>query len=316
MQFKKILRNRFGHFRAGWRILIWLGMVVVCFLPVAGLLKIWDLLSPDRSGSGGVEEFTSVVMIVFFLGLDLSVILGSWLTLRWIDKRPYALLGLDFNLKAIRDFSKGFLLGFINFLMIFGVLKISGLIDIRLSNLNFGVLKGMILYFIAFALAAFFEEATNRGYVFQALLEGTGMWIAVIVISLVFVLGHATNTGFAWNNAVFFFVHGALYCILYLLTRSIWVPFGFHLAWNWTQGSLFGMNVSGMEIKNTLFLGEAKGPVILSGGEFGPEGSLISIIISVLFIVVLVKSGWLKPDASRMNLWQKYTAGSGPKQSG
>jgi hypothetical protein len=66
-----------------------------------------------------------------------------------------------------------------------------------------------------------------------------------------------------------------------------------------------------MEIKNTLFLGVAKGPVILSGGEFGPEGSLISIVISVLFIVVLVKSGWLKPEAFRLKLWDKYPAGFG-----
>jgi membrane protease YdiL (CAAX protease family) len=315
MEFENIFRNRFGNFRAGWRILIWLGMVITCFLPVAGLLKIWDLLSPDRSGSGGLEEFTSLVMIVFYVGLDLSIILGSWLTLRWIDKRPYALLGLDFSFKAIRDFSKGFLLGFINFLMIFGVMKISGLIDVKLSNLNSAVLKGMILYFIAFALAAFFEEAINRGYIFQALLEGTGMWIAVISISVVFVLGHATNTGFDWNNAVFFFVHGIIYCTLYLLTRSIWVPVGFHLAWNWIQGPLFGMNVSGQEIKNTFFLVEAKGPVILSGGAFGPEGSLISIVISVLFIVILVKSGWLKPDVFRIKLWQKYAAGSGPEPS-
>lgn len=305
-----IFRNRLGHFRAGWRILIWLGMVVICFVPVAGLLKIWDWLSPEKSGTGSLEEITSVINLVFFLGLNLSVVIGSWLTLRWIDKRPYALLGLDFNLKAIRDFSKGFLLGFINFVMILGVLKISGLIDVRLSNVNSAVFKGMILYFIAFALAAFFEEAINRGYFFQALLEGTGTWIAVIVIALIFVLGHAMNTGFNWNNAVFFFVHGILYCALYLLTRSIWVPVGFHLAWNWTQGSLFGMNVSGMEMKNTLFLGEAKGPKILSGGEFGPEGSLISIVISVIFIVFLVKSGWLKPDDFRIKLWKKYAKGS------
>ena len=72
-----------------------------------------------------------------------------------------------------------------------------------------------------------------------------------------------------------------------------------------------GMNVSGTEIKNTLFVCQAKGADILSGGEFGAEGSLISIVISIFFIVFLVRSGWLKPVASRSKLWRKYPAGFG-----
>ena len=306
-----IFKNRFGHFRAGWRLLICLGMVTLCFAPVAGLLKLWDLLSPDIGRSGGFEELASAVSIIFYLGLSLSCVLGSWLTLRWIDKRPYPLLGLDFDFGAVRDYAKGFVLGFANILMIFIVLKISGQIEVQLSELNAAVFSGLAVYFIAFAVAAFFEEVFNRGYIFQALIEGTRKWIAVLIVSLIFVLGHGTNPGFGWNNAIFFFVHGILYCILYLMTRSIWVPAGFHVAWNWAQGSLMGMNVSGTEIKNTLFVCQAKGTDILSGGEFGAEGSLISIVISIFFIVFLVRSGWLKPVAFRSKLWRKYPAGFG-----
>lgn len=94
---RHIFKNRFGHFRAGWRLLICLGMVTLCFAPVAGLLKLWDLLSPHIGRSDGFEELASAVSIIFYLGLSLSFVLGSWLTLRWIDKRPYPLLGLDFD---------------------------------------------------------------------------------------------------------------------------------------------------------------------------------------------------------------------------
>jgi membrane protease YdiL (CAAX protease family) len=308
---KKIFKNRFGHFRAGWRIIICLGMSIATFVPFAGLLKVWDLLSPEMGGSGGSDELASFVNIIYFIGLNISIIVGSWLTLRWIDKRPYALLGLDFNLGAVKDFAKGFLLGFLIFVIIFLALRIAGLIEIELSVMNSTLFTGIIKYFIVFTVAAVFEEVINRGYFFQALIEGTRTWIAVSIIAVVFIIGHASNPGFAWNNAVFFFIHGALYCILYLLTRSIWVPAGFHLAWNWTQGSLFGMNVSGTVVNDTLFSCETKGPVLLGGGEFGAEGSLMSIIISIVFIMLLIKSKWLKPAAFRSALWRKYPIGFG-----
>ncbi|MFC2170824.1 lysostaphin resistance A-like protein [Calditrichota bacterium] len=308
---KKLFRNRFGHFRAGWRIVICLGLIIAAFVPIAGLLKIWDLLTPDRSRPGNPDDFASLVNVVFFIGLNISVIVGSWLSLRWIDKRPYSLLGLDFNLSAVKDFSKGFLLGFLNILVIFIVLNFSGLVEVRISVLDSTLFAGVAWYFTVFAVAAIFEEVINRGYFFQALIEGTRTWIAVIIIALIFILGHISNPGFGWNNAIFFFVHGVLYCMLYLITRSIWVPAGFHLAWNWTQGSIFGMNVSGIVVEDTLFICETRGSTLLSGGDFGAEGSLISIVISIFFILFLIKSKWLKPAEFRSALWRKYPAGFG-----
>jgi membrane protease YdiL (CAAX protease family) len=311
-----IFQNRFGHFRAGWRIIICLGIVLAVFIPIAGLLKVWDLLTPDKTAAVNSDDFISLVSVVFFIGLNISIIVGSWLALRWIDKRPYPLLGLDFNLGAFKDFGLGFFLGFLNLLIIFFVLNMAGLIEVGLSEINPTLFTFMGRYFIAFAVAAIFEEIINRGYFFQALIEGTRAWIAVLIISLIFVIGHKSNPGFGWNNAVFFFVHGILYCILYLKTRSIWVPAGFHLAWNWTQGSIFGMNVSGTVIEKTIFVCETRGSELLSGGDFGAEGSLISIVISILFILFLLKSQYLKPPAFRTALLKKYPSGFGIEPEG
>ena len=71
------------------------------------------------------------------------------------------------------------------------------------------------------------------------------------------------------------------------------------------------MNVSGTEVSNTLFVCEPTGSILLSGGNFGAEGSLISIVISIFFIVFLLKSNWLKPADFRLALWRKYPAGFG-----
>lgn len=306
-----IFKNQFGHFRAGWRILFCLGIVIACIVPVAGLFKLWALLSPRVPGSGNQDDFTSLVNILWFTGLTLAAVAGSWLTLRWVDKRPYKLLGLDFNARSMLDFAKGFLLGFINFLMIFLVMNLFGVIEVKLSNVNSILLLGMVKYFIAFTAGAMFEEVINRGYFFQALIEGTRIWIAVGIIALLFIAGHGANTGFAWTNSIFFFIHGISYCLLYLLTRSVWVPVGFHLAWNWTQGSICGMNVSGTVVNHSLFVTIPSGSEMLTGGVFGAEGSLISIVVSIFFIVILILSGWLKQEASLKELWLKYPAGFG-----
>jgi hypothetical protein len=78
------------------------------------------------------------------------------------------------------------------------------------------------------------------------------------------------------------------------------------------------MNVSGAAIDDTLFSAEPKGAVLLSGGEFGAEGSLISTLISIVFIILLVRSKWLKPAVFRSALWRRYPAGCGiePEDAG
>jgi membrane protease YdiL (CAAX protease family) len=303
---RKILKNEYGNFRAGWRILFWLGISAVSFVPFAAILKLLDIFFPDLFRSGDSNKMNSFINIVFYTGLNFALVVGSWLTLRWIDRRPYTLLGLDFNRDAITSFAKGFFLGFINLFLVFLVLSLSGFIETRFLGIDINILISMFKYFIVFMVAAAFEETFNRGYVLQALIEGTNLWLAITIISIVFALGHANNTGFAWNNAIFFFVQGTIYSILYVKTCSLWVPIGFHFAWNWTQGPLFGINVSGTIMENTLFSSLPEGNVLLSGGEFGAEGSLIAIIISIIFLLWLIKTNWLKPRYESYMLWKKF----------
>lgn len=109
-----VFKNRFHHLRAGWRMMIWTGIVLLCFGPVAGLMKLWDVVASPKNNVSGVEQFNSPVSIIFYLGLNVAIVIGSWLTLRWVDRRPYALLGLDFKWSALRDYGLGFLLGMAN----------------------------------------------------------------------------------------------------------------------------------------------------------------------------------------------------------
>ena len=98
---------------------------------------------------------------------------------------------------------------------------------------------------------------------------------------------------------------------LLMKTLSLWMPIGIHIAWNWTQGPLWGMNVSGMDIKDSFLISAPRGPELLSGGEFGAEGSLISAVVIAALCWYLWRAEWIKPSESIASIWRKYPSGFG-----
>ena len=169
--------------------------------------------------------------------------------------------------------------------------------------------SSFLRYLMAFFLFAAIEELINRGYLFQAFCEGAGVWVAAIVTSLIFSLVHIINPAFSVLGGVFLFVHGLLYAVAYLKTRSLWTPIGLHMAWNLVQGPIAGMNVSGTSVSSSLLSTEPIGPEFLTGGDFGIEGGLIAIVISTVVLLVLLKMKWLRPSARFLRMERQWLNG-------
>jgi hypothetical protein len=66
----------------------------------------------------------------------------------------------------------------------------------------------------------------------------------------------------------------------YMLARNLWLPMGLHAAWNFTQGFIFDVPVSGHDMHG-LVQAKLSGPVLLSGGAFGLEASMIGVVLSI-----------------------------------
>ncbi len=304
----KILRNRFGHIRTVWRMLIYLGMVVLAAIPVVGFLKAFSFLLPAETGE---DHIASAINIVFMLGIDVALVLGAWITLRWIDRRRFALLGMSFSFRGVKELLAGLAFGFLYLTGIFVILWATDLADVTVGGLNSQTLQGMLTYLVAFAAAGTLEELANRGYLFQVLIEGTRAWIAILGFSFLFSLVHIFNEDFSWVGGICLFEHGILFGLAYFKTRSLWVPIGIHVAWNWTQGPLWGMKVSGTEIADSFLVSVPSGPELLSGGNFGAEGSLITVIVTVGLLLYIWKARWIKPTEEMAALWRKYPSGFG-----
>lgn len=157
---------------------------------------------------------------------------------------------------------------------LFGVYRIVGI-----GSLN-GLLSALIVSAIG---AAVTEEILFRGILFRWLEEFGGSWVAIAVTSVVFGASHLMNPNASVIAAVGIgFEAGVMLGAAYMLTRSLWLPMGLHAAWNFTQGEIYDIPVSGTEVEGIVDARLA-GPPLLTGNGFGLEASLIAITVATAF---------------------------------
>ncbi|HET9101543.1 MAG TPA: hypothetical protein VFN62_14200, partial [Acidobacteriaceae bacterium] len=89
-----------------------------------------------------------------------------------------------------------------------------------------------------------------------------------------------------WISAV----AAVLLSVAYLRTHALWLPWGLHFAWIASIGILFGQPMAGSRQISSVVHTYADGPTWLTGAEFGPEGSLITLIVLWVGLYVLVRT--------------------------
>jgi membrane protease YdiL (CAAX protease family) len=193
---------------------------------------------------------------------------------------------------ALPNLGLGFLAGFVIFSAVVGVAAIVDVYNI----LGVGDASNLVRALIATAIMpAFMEELLFRGILFRWIEEFGGTWAGLIISSALFGLAHLGNPGATWVAALWIALEaGLLLGGAYMLTRNLWMPIGLHAAWNFTQGEIFDVPVSGID-EHGLVQAKLSGPEILTGGMFGLEASIIALVIAtaagVFLIVLAVRRG-------------------------
>jgi len=185
-----------------------------------------------------------------------------------------------------RELGIGLLLGFglmtacFLIAMALGLYRIEGITSWQ--NLVAGVTAGTVT-------TPFGEEILFRGVVFR-ILEGLfGGWVALVLSSVWFGYVHSGNPGETFAGlAGIAIVYGPMLAAPYMLTRRLWVGIGLHLAWNYTMGKVYSGSVSGGDQMQGLFKSTFQGSELLTGGSAGMEGSLIAVLVSTTFTVVVL----------------------------
>lgn len=140
-----------------------------------------------------------------------------------------------------------------------------------------------------FAPRALAEELYIRAIVFKLTEESLGSRIAIATQALVFGFLHIANPHATVLAALAIAVEaGVLLAAAYMLTRRLWFAWGIHFGWNLTQGTVFGVPVSGHVVGNTWWRSTPLGPAWLDGGAFGLEASPVAVIVCVGAALVLL----------------------------
>ncbi len=220
-----------------------------------------------------------------------EVVLGSgalailWLIGRFLERRNPAEFGLP-RAGALRALGRGAALGALLISLTVGLLAIPGWY--RITGANWAPLQ--LLRDIALFLAvAVFEETLFRGLLFRIVEEWLGSWVALAVSAGFFGIAHLFNPAATAGSALAIALEaGVLLGGAYMATRNLWFPIGIHWAWNLLEGPIFGTEVSGTHGASQ-FLSVTQGPVLWTGGGFGPEAGLVCVMACTVAGIGLVR---------------------------
>ncbi len=203
------------------------------------------------------------------------------------QREPLNAMGLVRRQGWRREFALGAALGWGGMLACVLPIALAGglLVTVWHSPRQFGLL---LLNLVVLGIAALGEEVAFRGYPFQRLVEAIGPTTATILMAVFFGLIHLRNPGATSASTLVTVLSGILLATAYLQTRALWLPWGFHFGWNAVMAILFGLPVSGLDF-SAMVESNAVGPRWLTGGGYGPEGSLTAVVVLVVSLVVLVR---------------------------
>jgi membrane protease YdiL (CAAX protease family) len=193
---------------------------------------------------------------------------------------------------ALRPLLFGLAIGLVIFSIVVGIAAALGIYRITGEGDSSGLLSALLGPAL---FAAVSEEMLFRGVLFRWIEEFGGSWVALLVTSAFFGAVHLTTPNASIVAAVgIAFEAGVLLGGAYMLTRSLWLPMGIHAAWNFTQGEIFDIPVSGTSVHG-LLTARLSGSPLLTGNGFGLEASPIAMIVAtaagVGLVVLAVRRG-------------------------
>ncbi len=289
MNFNTIFFNEFGRVRSGWRfaafvISFFITTIVILGAAVAVLSALPAGFTPDSLTSFVLQFGISFAVVMFF----------GWLYGRIFEDLPFRALGFWLTKGWFLNLVLGLIIGAVSLALAVLIAYVFG--GLTFSRNDSAGMAAMLLTLgttlVIFTFGAAFEEAFLRGYALQTFSRAKLAVFGTILTSMIFASLHNANPGanpFSWFNT---FLAGIWLAVAYFKTRDLWFPFGIHLTWNWFQGAIFGISVSGLDrlAPAPLMRAADSGPAWLTGGNYGLEGGIActaALVISTALIYFL-----------------------------
>jgi uncharacterized protein len=280
---------------------------LVLFAPVRATLGFFWVGGAIGLGAGVAGLLPEGAKVVKPLCLAIGALIGYCSFVRIVERRPVREL---ICLGWFGELAGGLSIGLFLFGVVIGTLFLLGVYSID------GVHPWSVVIpaFTTAVMAGVTEELLIRAIAFRILEEWLGSWIALAVTAILFGAMHLGNPqATAVSAAAIALEAGVMLAAAYMVTRRIWLAIGIHVAWNFAQGGIFGVATSGVESAGYL-QGRLQGPEILSGGSFGPEASIVAVVVCVAAGLYMLRSShnkqrFLKPS------WRRGKSSAAPTTS-
>jgi len=278
-----------GRLRSGWRAGAYLVSYVVGLLVVQLPIGILYVALLTLQGVGDASELLAAMqpdrlpLWFYFLlkAAELVMLLPlTYVARRLLDRRDFASLGFRRDRGVGFDLFVGLALGGVQMLVIFVLGWMGGWLSVGLlggpaltQSLAAGLLAALLFFLVAVG-----EELVFRGYLLVNLCEGIGPVLALALTSLLFGLFHGLNPNFsllAWVNIT---LAGFVLGYGWLITGKLWLPMAYHFSWNFFQGTIFSLPVSGVRYGGLLAVTDRGAAPIVTGAAFGPEGGIVGTL--------------------------------------
>ncbi len=272
---EEIFRNH-GEQHPLWRVVL----LAAGFLLGSLVLGIPALLlfPPPDDDPTAILNLESPTFIASAWAMLAAAVAVVYLLTRRLDRQEWQATGLWLHPGWVREALSGVLLGALMIAAVFVVLTTS---DIAGTTPGTHPARALILGVVVLLPMALTEELLFRGYLLRNLAQAWDGRVALILSAVVFALLHLSNPERDALALLNIGLMGVLMGYAYLQSGSLWFPLGLHFGWNFTQGTLLGMPISGLGIPGLVrtHLGL---PHSISGGPFGPEASILGTVVMVL----------------------------------
>ena len=234
----------------------------------------------------------NIVLLCSFYGYIVTILFFILFTKK-INKDKLDKIGLDKNFKP---FFKGLLIGIIILVVIMAILILTGAVKYNgINNVNW---LFIVLYFFAYLIQASMEELVTRGYLLHRLKERIPLETAIALSIIFFTVSHLSKL---FEEGMLLGIFGVANLLLISLIwtyttlkdKNIYAAIGFHFIWDFTLFSVIGLNLSGIDVTNSIFSFDVVNTFI-TGGGYGIEASFITTIISLIVFLFVKKNVKLK----------------------
>lgn len=290
---KNIFVNKNFQIRSGWKIALTLIIALAATVLITFFTGIIFVIIISASKGFNRESLANLssnnnLMLISNLEQCFCMIFSVVLFWKLLDKKPIRNMGLINIKKGSRDLIIGLIFGAVSMTFVFVFLLNTSNITLTnpLTNPNFTL--SMFTEMILFIFVGINEEMFARGYCMSVLNQTGNKWVVILVSSAIFALMHSGNPHMGWLSYLNLFLVGLLFAYMFVKSKNLWLSIGYHITWNYFEGTVFGFQVSGLN-EASMYSVKNIGSNIVTGGQFGPEAGLVVTLVVFLGFIYLWK---------------------------